>query len=73
MGRLQAPQGINRSRKGIRALTQDAAETVAAHAQNDPTFPQETMDKAIALWVDGEPESGKRVLYDLFFVYFWSV
>ena len=47
------------------ALTRDFKGTVAARVQNDPAFAQALLDKAIALFVNGEPESAKLILRDL--------
>jgi hypothetical protein len=65
VGRLQAPQGINQTRKVNMALTRDFKETVAARVQNDPAFAQALLDEAITLFVNGEPESAKLILRDL--------
>lgn len=48
---------------GARALatTREFNETVAVRVQNDPAFAQALLDEAIALFVDGEPESARRV------------
>ena len=47
------------------ALTRDFKETVAARVQADPAFAQALLDEAIALFVNGEPESAKLILRDL--------
>jgi DNA-binding phage protein len=47
------------------ALTRDFKETVAARVQNDPAFAQALLDEAIALFVNGEPDSAKLILRDL--------
>jgi len=65
VGNLQAPQGINPTRKVNMALTRDFKETVAARAQNDPAFAQALLDEAITLFVNGEPDSAKLILRDL--------
>ena len=47
------------------ALPRDFKETVAARVQNDPAFAQALEEEAITLFVNGEPESAKRILRDL--------
>lgn len=47
------------------ALTRDFKETVSARVQNDPAFAQALLDEAITLFINGEPESAKRILRDL--------
>ncbi len=47
------------------ALTRNFRDTVAARVQSDPAFAQVLLDEAIALFVNGEPESAKPILHDL--------
>jgi len=47
------------------ALTRDFKLTTAARVQSDPAFAQALLNEAIALFVDGEPESAKLILRDL--------
>lgn len=47
------------------ALTRDFKQTVVARLRRDPAFAQALLDEAIALFVNGEPESAKPILRDL--------
>jgi DNA-binding phage protein len=47
------------------ARTREFKETVAASVQSDAAFAQALLDEAIALFVNGEPESAKLILRDL--------
>ncbi|MFZ5534140.1 MAG: transcriptional regulator [Pseudomonadota bacterium] len=47
------------------ARVRDFADTVAARAQNAPAFARALLAEAIALFVNGEPESAKVILRDL--------
>ncbi len=47
------------------ALTRDFKITVASRVQNDPAFAQALLNEAVALFVNGEPESAKLILRDL--------
>lgn len=47
------------------ALTRDFKDTVAARVQSDPAFAQALLDEALALFVNGEPDTAKLVLRDL--------
>lgn len=47
------------------ALTRDFKETVTARVHDDPAFAQALLDEAIALFVNGEPDSAKLILRDL--------
>jgi DNA-binding phage protein len=47
------------------ALTRDFKATVTARMQSDPDFARAMFGEAITLFVDGEPDTAKRVLRDL--------
>ena len=47
------------------ALTRDLKETVVARAKRDPAFAQALLDEALTLFLNGEPETAKRILRDL--------
>ena len=47
------------------ALTRDFKTTVQARAKRDPAFAQALLDEAVTLFLNGEPETAKRVLRDL--------
>ncbi len=47
------------------ALTREFKETVAARVQSDPEFAQALLDEAVALFVNGEPDTAKLILRDL--------
>ena len=47
------------------ALTRDFKATVNARMQSDPDFARAMFGEAITLFVDGEPDTAKRVLRDL--------
>ena len=47
------------------ALTRDFKETVNKRAQNDPEFAAALLDEAVALFLNGEPETARLILRDL--------
>lgn len=47
------------------ALTRQFKDTVAARVQHDPAFAQALLDEAVALFVNGEPDTAKLILRDL--------
>ena len=47
------------------AKARDFNGSVGARVQSDPAFAQALLDEAIALFVNGEPESAKLILRDL--------
>jgi DNA-binding phage protein len=47
------------------ALTRDFNVTVTACWQNDPAFVQALLEKAVTLFVNGEPNATKQILRDL--------
>lgn len=46
-------------------LTRDYKETVRNRAKTDPVFAQALLDEAVTLFLNGEPETAKRILRDL--------
>ena len=47
------------------ALTRDFKQTVAARAAADPAFARALFDEALALFLNGEPDTAKLILRDL--------
>lgn len=47
------------------ALTRDFKETISLRVQNDPAFAHAMLDEAVNLFLNGEPETAKRLLRDL--------
>jgi DNA-binding phage protein len=47
------------------ALTRDFKETVNARAQREPEFAAALLDEAVALFLNGEPETARLILRDL--------
>lgn len=47
------------------ALTRDFTETVQARIQKDATFAAALLDEAIALFLNGEPETARLILREL--------
>jgi DNA-binding phage protein len=47
------------------ALTRDFKKTVTARVERDPEFARALLDEAVALFLDGEPETAKLILRDL--------
>ena len=70
MGQLQAAQGAGKEAGEVTgdakmALTRDFKKTVQARAKRDPAFARALLDEAVTLFLNGEPETAKRVLRDL--------
>lgn len=47
------------------ALTRDFKETISLRVQNDPAFAHAMLGEAVNLFLNGEPETAKRLLRDL--------
>ena len=47
------------------ALTRDSRHTVIERVKRDPAFAKALLDEAIALLLDGEPDTARLVLRDL--------
>lgn len=47
------------------ALTRDFKETISLRVQNDPAFAHSILDEAVNLFLNGEPETAKRLLREL--------
>jgi DNA-binding phage protein len=47
------------------ALTRNFKDTVVARVRSDPAFAQALLDEAATLFLNGEPETAKRILRDL--------
>lgn len=48
-------------------LTKNFKETVIARVESDSAFARAMYDEAISLYLDGEPETAKRILSDLLY------
>ena len=47
------------------SLTRDYSETINFRIQRDPAFAQALLDKAVSLFLNGEPETARLILRDL--------
>ncbi len=47
------------------ALTRDFKQTVVERVNRDPAFAQALLDEAATLFLNGEPETARRILRDL--------
>jgi DNA-binding phage protein len=47
------------------ALTRDSRHTVVERVKRDPAFARALLDEALALFLNGEPETARLVLRDL--------
>ncbi|MDQ2680562.1 MAG: transcriptional regulator [Candidatus Eremiobacteraeota bacterium] len=47
------------------SLTRDSNKTVAERAKRDPAFGKALLDEALALFLNGEPDTARLVLRDL--------